>query len=148
MSDNIIAQFMGGRILKEEYYASPHGSNQEVLINEWLVPEGTPSYNKRSACIGMFSYKTDWNCLIPVIERIENIKIDDEAFRFAFHKNVCVIESQYIFLQPSNIWHVHLEITGKNKIDATYNAILEFIRWMENEKKNKNLSLSEMKLGK
>ena len=136
-NDNIIAHFMGGKVLKEEHYEMPHGSHQDVVISNWQIPKGTTSDNRSSASIGIFHYSNDWNSLIPVIEQIETLEIDDEVFRFSFRKNVCTIEAQCVFLQPSTIWHVHLEATGKNKIEATNTAIVEFIKWLHNEKNKK-----------
>jgi hypothetical protein len=128
--NNIIAYFMGGEIIKEEHYEMPHGSYHDVVINDWKIPLGIPSDSISSAKIGLFNYHNDWNSLIPVIEKIENLVVEDEVFRIISHKNRCIVEAQLTCFHPSEFWHIHLQTEGKNKIDATYLAIVTFINWL------------------
>ena len=134
----IIARFMGGKILNTEHHSMPHGSCHDLTIKNWSVPAGTPSSYISQAKIGIFNYHNSWECLIPVIEKIENIEIDDEVYRFVIHKNTSIIEAQLVFFQPSSIWHIHLKNEGINKIDATYKSIIQFINWyqkLQNDRK-------------
>ena len=84
---------MDGKIERKERYVMPHGSYQEGTIKYWKIPKGIPHDDINDAFIGIFRYSTNWNCLIPVIEEIENLEIDEEVFRFIFHKKYkrCII---------------------------------------------------------
>ena len=128
----LIAHFMGGRIISTEHHNMPHGSCHDVIIKNWSVPHGTPSDYISQAKIGIFNYHNSWECLIPVMEAIENIIIDDEVYRFVLHKNTCIIEAQLTFFKPSSIWHTHLKNEGSSKIDAAYKTIIQFINWYKN----------------
>lgn len=127
---------MGGEVLSKSEYEMPHGSYHDVIINNWRLPYGIPSYAVDDAKIGLFRYHSDWNCLIPVFEAIEKIDVDQENYRVITHKNKCIIEAQLTVLQPSTMWHIHLQEDGDSKIEAAYNAAVAFIQWFNKLIKN------------
>jgi hypothetical protein len=68
-------------------------------------------------------YYENWNELMQVVEKIESLK-----FSVLIGKNNCVIEQTF----GKESLNLGL-IKGKDKIEAVYNACLEFIKWY-NEK--------------
>lgn len=122
----LIAQFMG--------YKKMH-------------PENTSYYNtdrNHELFIDDSKYHSDWNWLMKVVEKIENLKINKFAkhlyrgdvkpieghFWFQTCKDVVEIYASVYYWQHNNqINGLTQEFTGKNKLEATYNACVEFIKW-------------------
>ena len=73
------------------------------------------------------TYHKDWNWLMQVVEKIESILPDDSIITIEY-KNcfIPVLDDEEPFT---------IEGGGKTKIEAVYNACLEFIKWY-NENKN------------
>lgn len=65
-------------------------------------------------------FKTSWDWLMPVVEKIESM--EDFRFNMTIEQSFCtVIEN-----------HTSNDITatdGNTKIEAVYNAVVEFIKW-------------------
>ena len=74
-------------------------------------------------CIDSLQFHSDWNWLMQVVEKIEML-----GFIFSIKKNWAKITKDKIALVVR--WE-----EDKNKIEAVYNASLEFIKWY-NENKN------------
>ena len=72
-------------------------------------------------------FHSDWNWLMEVVEKIESILPDDSIITIEY-KNcfIPVLDDEEPFT---------IEGGGKTKIEAVYNACLEFIKWY-NENKN------------
>lgn len=70
-----------------------------------------------------FKYHTDWNWLMEVVEKIEDLGHDFDINKRENHKNVFIRGSQYAKIT-----------SNKTKIEAVHEAIIEFIKWYnENE---------------
>ena len=82
----------------------------EVLYNE-----------KTCEVLDKLKYHTDWNWLMQVVENIESLGIVVEI-----RENVCYIETS------QGNYTSELEET---KIQATYKAVVEFIKWYNDESK-------------
>ena len=107
-NNKIIAEFMGATLTKDLQIMYP-------------VYEGDSSYVKD------LKYHLDWNWLMQVVEKIESILPDDSIITIEY-KNcfIPVLDDEEPFT---------IEGGGKTKIEAVYNACLEFIKWY-NENKN------------
>ena len=75
-------------------------------------------------CIDSLQFHSDWNWLMEVVEKIESLK-----FSVLIGKNNCVIEQTF----GKESLNLGL-IKGKDKIEAVYNACLEFIKWYNENK--------------
>lgn len=64
------------------------------------------------------TFNTDWNWLMEVVEKIENYNYS--ATLFIIEDERCHINSQNGF---------EIDSVGHTKIEATYNACVEFIKW-------------------
>lgn len=69
--NKLIAQYMGGKVLQLESVSMPHGSEKEVDIESWSVPNEIPQRDYDSSKMGFFRYHNSWDWLIPVIQKIE-----------------------------------------------------------------------------
>ena len=110
-NNKIIAEFMGATLTKDLQIMYP-------------VYEGDSSYVKD------LKYHLDWNWLMQVVEKIESL-LPDDSFVTIEHKS-CWIPI-YDDEQPFGI-----ECREETKIQAVYNACIEFIKWYnENSAKEK-----------
>ncbi len=109
----IIAEFMGWikTEIKHEYYNK----------NDNWVDIGV--LNARS-----FSYNHDWNWLMEVVEKIESLKCP-----IYISGNNCQIYERIGWGEHIG-WHI--DSYGKNKLEATYLAIIKFIKWYNQNKLN------------
>jgi hypothetical protein len=76
------------------------------------------------------NYNTDWNLLMGVVEKIENlfngnmiIEIEGDNCRLSTNCN-SVLDKNYFELYS----------TLNTKIESTYEAVIKFIKWYNNEK--------------
>ena len=115
-NNKIIAKFMGFEIKNKINYVPPSLPNCMKNAEHLKVDksENLPFHN-------------DWNWLMEVVEKIESILPDDSIITIEY-KNcfIPVLDDEEPFT---------IEGGGKTKIEAVYNACLEFIKWY-NENKN------------
>ena len=106
-NNKIIAKFMGATLTKDLQIMYP-------------VYEGDSSYVKD------LKYHLDWNWLMEVVEKIESILPDDSIITIEY-KNcfIPILDDEEPFT---------IEGGGKTKIEAVYNACLEFIKWYNENK--------------
>ena len=98
-SNILIAEFMG-YVFVNGVYESP---KDEFHIDEML-------------------YHTSWDWLMPVVEKIENIAIDEDVFYdVLMHGLECSIG--------------HVCNVGQTKMEAVYKSVLEFIKQHNKNKK-------------
>jgi hypothetical protein len=64
------------------------------------------------------SYNTSWECLMPVVDKIESMRnLDGDAYRFFI--DMCNVE-----IENTDI----IVLGASYKRDAVYNAVVEFIK--------------------
>lgn len=71
-------------------------------------------------------YSRDWNWLMPVVEKIEN----DSMYKIR-------IEGSVVSINNTDILHSFggdFFKTSNSKIEAVYNAVIEFIKWYNENK--------------
>ena len=107
-NNKIIAEFLGATLTKD----------LQIMY---------PVYGGDSSYVKDLKYHLDWNWLMQVVEKIESILPDDSIITIEY-KNcfIPVLDDEEPFT---------IEGGGKTKIEAVYNACLEFIKWY-NENKN------------
>ena len=108
-NNKLIAEFLG--------YIDNGCSEEGFLID--------PKTNY-DVCIDSLQFHTDWNWLMEVVEKIESL-LPDDSFVTIEYKG-CWIPI-YDDEQPFGI-----ECRENTKIQAVYNACLEFIKWYNENK--------------
>jgi hypothetical protein len=85
-------------------------------------------------------YHSDWNWLMSVVDKIEKIKDPNnilELYEVKMRCSTCEIveHPQWRIANRSNEDTLMPEIyhTGLNRFEATYDAILDFIKWFNKE---------------
>ena len=122
-NNKLIAEFMGvfDKILSTgnihswsdaPFYYTTEDTREKVIKN-------ISKYSK---------YSKDWNWLMEVVEKIENLSKEGETYMFSITKF-----SARVTYKGSRIVDLPIDNT---KIEAVYNACVEFIKWY-NENKSK-----------
>ncbi len=75
--------------------------------------------------IEVLKYDTSWNWLMEVVEKIESLP--NGRFKIEIYNNICRIYDHEEFDEI-------VELSEKTKIEATYNACVEFINWYNQQK--------------
>ena len=98
------------------------------IIAEFVQPSfnGFGTYDFNGGFYGKLELKfhSDWNWLMEVVEKIEDYNYGATLF---------IIEDERCHVNTQNGFEV--DSVGHTKIESTYNACVEFIKWY-NEQKN------------
>jgi hypothetical protein len=105
---------------------------ENELIEAFYVAQG----GKPSNAADIDFYQSDWNMLMSVVEKIEQMKVPEDSrlgyeFTVKIQHNECVIESHTI---PTGMDFVSFRDSSFRKIDSTYQAIVIFIKWYNSTK--------------
>lgn len=106
--NKIIAEFLGWKIRKMPVYLDGGG-------DMWMSPHTTSTF---CSIYGEELFHRSWDWLMPVVEKIEGLSNDKKIIDWSR-------QSKTIF---------DFKLTD-SKIEAVYNASVEFIKWY-NEQKN------------
>ena len=113
-NNKIIAEFMGFKL---------QDNPNERFFNRWLI--NSNAYGGRYN-FEEFYFDVDWNWLMEVVENIESL----EGIGVDFYKGCIDVYNEEVNL-------IRINRKGLTKIEAVYNACVEFIKWYnENSAKN------------
>ena len=81
---------------------------------------------------GLYSRKITWNELMPVVEKINSLKVKtidntEERVDVIIYRNTCHINDEQ---------QIIIEETGRNMIESTYKAVVSFIKWYNQNKQS------------
>jgi len=107
----LIAEFMGYYV---KYNADTSSGSKELPYY---------SYNKDGETTDSVYYHLSWDWLMPVLERIE-------AIGYKWEIGMSIISPQHY----CRIWSIGT-INGISALDATYGAVITFIKWYNQNKK-------------
>ena len=118
-NNKIIAEFMG---VKESQYKNEYEMYSVIECIE--DGENEKHFFKPDEML----FNSDWNWLMEVVEKIESIKIETYKVRVDIYFNCCQINPTH--------WEQLISIYGnkETKIEAVYNACIEFIKWYNENK--------------
>ena len=109
-NNKLIAEFMGMKIItfKGNEYVNNTGTFTATTVED------------------LEAFQYDWNWLMEVVERIESLEIIDRKGRFSVN-SICFDENYtaYITDEEKDL----IQVEGETKRVATYNAVVEFIKW-------------------
>jgi hypothetical protein len=140
----IIARFMGYKVENKKFQTLRYHSSNE---SEWEWEEGeivtlngdevSDENNEPYFSLERLPFKSDWNWLMTVIEKIESIKDNHHGyFAVCVSSNTCSIQATNF--RPDkpipNPPHYYNSFTCNSKIESTYNAVVEFIKFYNTKK--------------
>lgn len=111
-NNRMIAEFMGAKI---EF----NGFN----LGCYWSDEFCPTYSGIS--LHDLKFHSLWNSLMPVVQKIESLKLD--GFTYTFTMTTCNIFFEHPLILD-NSYIVQVERTENMMIDI-YTAVIEFIKW-------------------
>lgn len=134
IENKLIAEFMGYEFIDGEFKIPHSDKTRNSDFSEWCSTYGDID--------GMFSvgyllapsnlmYHSDWNWLMEVVEKIESIvleEVNDTSF------NVTIGATRYCVIQDNNGGMLEVIGEGKTKIESTYKAVVQFIKWYNEQK--------------
>lgn len=111
-NNKLIAEFLG--------YSQPHPD----------YPDTTYWYKKDCQPLTILLFHSDWNWLMGVIEKIESLPAMKDNGNFFFEINQ---DSVTVF--NSTRMDIVIEVIGQgSRINNTYQAVIEFIQWYNEQK--------------
>lgn len=125
-SNKLIAEFMGG-ILS----SVPNLINLPQTIGESRIlcvkgSEGLPNGTYEVKRIIDLKYHSSWDWLMPVVEKIERLNYD-----FQIGGGIGVARIVDVGLDRTEVMR-EIEVSYPTKLEATYNAVVEFINQLNN----------------
>jgi len=103
-NNKMIAEFMGYRIADDQF------KDENGFWND----------------IGVF--ETSWAWLMPVVEEIESFQDGENGDSMRGNLYNFRIEQHFVYILDGESMDVIIEMNGGSKQDATYNAVVEFIK--------------------
>jgi hypothetical protein len=126
-NNKIIAEFMG--LSKTKMFFNLKTGNYVKIETDECEAHATEVYLKNNKPITMFYYHKDWNWLMEVVEKIETM-----GGAVCIGNGNCVMIIFYLTDVMGESYSETRELTGETKIEATYNACVEFIKWYNENK--------------
>ena len=125
-NNKIIAEFMG--LNKTKMFFNLKSGNYVKKETDDCDIKVVDVYLKNNKPITNFYYHSDWNWLMEVVEKIESLGYWVEILG-GMH-NVCSIGL-------TNNIESFIYLDSESKIEAVYNAVVEFIKWYNEQKSAK-----------
>lgn len=114
-SNKLIAEFMGV------------DSSENWYNGRELQEAGLPfAYGSMGNGTRDLRFHTSWSWLMPVVEKIEQLEIINRAGRFNITSENFDENYTATVLDEGNNF---IQVEGEDKRIATYNAVVEFIKW-------------------
>ena len=150
-NNKIIAEFMGASIFEKDGYfnvinwSNPKDNLNKIVQATPITMWGTKEETYLNVLNGLTNesygrwgrFKSDWNWLMKVVEKIESIK-DSYHGRFGVYigSNSCTIQATNF--RPDkpipNPLHYYDNLVLNTKIESTYNAVVRFINFYNKQK--------------
>lgn len=114
-------------------------SRQECLkycdeINVWMDPESC--FYPQPKCENFeLKYHSSWDWLMPVVEKIESLKLNGHRYYVEIRHESCEISVAINKGANTNKIYSSLWQNHSSKIDAVYNAVVQFIKWYNENNK-------------
>jgi hypothetical protein len=115
-NNKLIAEFMGFQQTNLGWYDA-----EEILLRA-----------ERDNTFDNLKFHTDWNWLMEVVEKIESIvweELNDTSF------NVTIGATSYCVIQDNNGGVIEIIGQGGTKIESVYKAVVDFIKWYNENSK-------------
>lgn len=139
-ANKLVAIFMGAKILSTEEIIKIGYPDRVFLKHEWSMPEGLPIFAWENAMEGKFNYNRSWDCLMPVIRKINGM---GKEYQFTIFKTYvsCTVEKGGKFYKDFSFSHAEYITEEQSDIEAAFKLVIRFIEWynqINNEINNEN----------
>lgn len=115
-NNKLLAEFLGYKIWSWD--------NENFYITKGATPNNETNYN-----IKRLKFDYDWNWLMEVVEKIEELE------GFIVHINSFSTSYVYLKVECNRRFFHHKKYFSKGgKIEATYIACVEFVKWYNQNK--------------
>ena len=95
--------------------------------NNKLIAEFLGKDHELNQCISAPQYHKSWDWLMLVVEKIEGFQDGEDGDSMRGHLYNFRIEQHFVYILDGESMDVIIEMNGESKLDATYNAVVEFI---------------------
>lgn len=137
--NKLIAEFMGFNKVRVGYFGDSSETKWQRDNKKWLEKNeiesvGTYIVNiKKNKCIewGDVSYHKSFDWLIPVVDKIRD---NNCLISIRFNRQMNTTNTTIACFEDK--WKKDLEFNGVG-IESTYKAVIEFIKWYNQNKKTK-----------
>ena len=125
-SNRIIADFIGA---VQTY--KPYVNTDDMEYDMYgVIPTIEDGENEKHYFLPQeMLFDTDWNWLMVVVEKIENIEDENRCSKYNFE-----MVQTFVEIIDNNNSDTIVEIDKNTKIQATYKAVVEFIKWYNEQK--------------
>ena len=111
-NNKLIAEFLG--------YSQPHPD----------YPNTTYWYKKDCQPLTILLFHSDWNWLMRVVEKIENLQDENNCAIYNVQIEQCFVE-----IIENHTSDTIISTDANSKLEAVYNACVEFIKWYNQQSK-------------
>ena len=124
-SNRIIADFIGA---VQAY--KPYVNTDDMEYDMYgVIPTIEDGENEKHYFLPQeMLFDTDWNWLMVVVEKIENMEDENRCSKYNFE-----MVQTFVEIIDNNNSDTIVEIDKNTKIQATYKAVVEFIKWYNNQ---------------
>lgn len=117
------------------------------LIAEFMTPKGYDGYGKAPNQVApkFLKYHSSWDWLMPVVKKIGELECSREiTIKFHDFPTYCFISGEKYFAVTHNVYpsfesyseeRENSGVWHRTLIEAVYKAIVEFIKWYNENKK-------------
>ena len=102
---------------------------RKEILEELYEPSGSLGDDP---LIEIKKYNNSWDCLMPVIEKIENIILDNDKYY-----NFQILGGCYVIIISSHGDELITIDNKESKLDCSYEAVVQFIKWYNKEIENR-----------
>lgn len=96
----------------------------ELYNNLLTFDESLFTFSESNVFILDLKFHSDWNWLMEVVEKIERYLYDEQGTEF----KIDVFAGASIYIPKTKI-HIHFPYNNSSKIEAVYNACIDFVKW-------------------
>lgn len=125
-NNKLLAEFLGWLVM--ECYVTP---TDEAITSLKLNSEfkEIPPYTMK--------FHNDWNWLMLVVDKIESLGLGQRNFTVKISYDVCSIDFTSLHERRETPLIFKRSTDQRNKIEAVYNACVEFVEWLNKEEYQK-----------
>jgi len=134
----LIAEFMGAKVYHS--FGITMAIKGEV-VKKWRDSGLICGGMDNKMLLDMCKFDKEWNWLMPVVEKIENLHDDHHGyFQVHIHSNACDIQGTNLWkaIEPGSTYgDVYMSDPNailNTKIESTYHNVIQFIKWYNGQK--------------